>query len=167
MTRRGKIARLPCSIREELNQRIEDGEQGTRLVEWLNSLPEVMTVLAQDFEGQAISESNLTLWRNGGFLDWQARRDARAVVEEWRTVSPTSEAHPPASDVGATSSPKSEDAVMAGSSASSEFGATKVAEALTERLMAHYAAALEYAIGGTDEKARKHVERLGRLLQDV
>jgi hypothetical protein len=33
--------------------------------------------------------------------------------------------------------------------------------------MVHYAAALEDAIGGTDEKARKHVERLGRSLQDV
>ena len=76
MTRRGKIARLPGGIREELNQRLENGEQGARLVEWLNGLPEVQAVLAQDFEGQAINEVNLTQWRKGGFLDWQAWRRA-------------------------------------------------------------------------------------------
>ena len=107
----------------------------------------------------------------GGFLDWRARADAQAVVEEWRggspksnvqspmseTESPTSNVHPPSSDCGATSGPMSSECGMSG----------KVAEALTERLMVHYAAALEDAIGGTDEKARKQVERLGRSLQDV
>lgn len=70
MTRRGKIARLPKEIREELNRRLENGEQGARLVEWLNGLPEVKAILEKDFEGQAINEPNLTQWRNGGFLDW-------------------------------------------------------------------------------------------------
>ena len=34
MTRNGKIARLPRDIRNQLNQRIADGEPGVRLVEW-------------------------------------------------------------------------------------------------------------------------------------
>ena len=45
MTRNGKIARLPAALREELNQRLLDGEQGQPLVEWLNSLPKVQAVL--------------------------------------------------------------------------------------------------------------------------
>ena len=36
-TRNGKIARLTRSIREELKQRLNDGEQGKTLVAWLNS----------------------------------------------------------------------------------------------------------------------------------
>ena len=35
MTRHGKIARLPLKVRE-LNQRLENGEPGVRLIEWLN-----------------------------------------------------------------------------------------------------------------------------------
>ena len=38
--RNGKIARLPYKIREQLNVRLQDGELGTRLVDWLNGLPE-------------------------------------------------------------------------------------------------------------------------------
>jgi hypothetical protein len=41
MTRNGKIARLPAAIREELNQRLLEGEQGKPLVAWLNGLPKV------------------------------------------------------------------------------------------------------------------------------
>ena len=82
MTRNGKIARLPKAIREELNQRLEDGQMGIWLVEWLNSLPEVQTVLAEQFDGRAINEVNLTEWKGGGFLDWQARRDMRVHAQE-------------------------------------------------------------------------------------
>jgi len=37
MTRNGKIARLPCSIRDLLNRRLHDGESGKSLVDWLNA----------------------------------------------------------------------------------------------------------------------------------
>lgn len=50
MTRNGKIARLPRQIRDELNQRIEDGEPGVRLIEWLNGLPEVTQVMNLAFK---------------------------------------------------------------------------------------------------------------------
>jgi len=36
MTRNGKIARLPLGIRQQLNQRLLDGQQGKLLVLWLN-----------------------------------------------------------------------------------------------------------------------------------
>ena len=39
-TRNGKIARLPLEIREQLNRRLDDGEQGQPDLDWLNALPE-------------------------------------------------------------------------------------------------------------------------------
>lgn len=86
MTRLGKIARLPRTIREALNQRLADGEMGTRLVEWLNTLPEVRTVLEADFGGRAVNEQNLSEWKQGGFAEWQRhqmdREWARLLAEE-------------------------------------------------------------------------------------
>src|SRR5579862_3440780 len=91
MTRNGKIARLPQAVREELNRRLEDGEQGIRLVEWLNGLPEVKAVIDKDFEGVPITEINVSLWKRGGFLDWQARQRAESMLERWRGESQKAE----------------------------------------------------------------------------
>lgn len=74
MTRNGKIARLPHSLREQLNTRLRNGEKYKRLLAWLNSLPEVRTLLAAEFARQPISQQNLTRWRLGGFDDWQTRQ---------------------------------------------------------------------------------------------
>ena len=72
MTRNGKIARLPESIRNELNQRLLDGERGVALVAWLNGLPQVQAVMQESFEGRPVTEDNLSQWRNGGYLAWEA-----------------------------------------------------------------------------------------------
>ena len=86
MTRLGKIARLPRAVREELNRRLADGEMGKELVEWLNALPEVQEVLRAQFGGRALTEQNLSVWKQGGFEDWQRHEEARAwaglLVEE-------------------------------------------------------------------------------------
>jgi len=68
--RNGKIARLPNGIREQLNCRLADGESGNRLIEWLNSNPEVMKVMAEQFDGRPITDGNLSEWRAGGYEDW-------------------------------------------------------------------------------------------------
>jgi hypothetical protein len=81
-SRTGKIARLPRKWREELNQRLADGDSGPALVEWLNAEPEVQAMLAKKFGGRAITEQNLSAWRQGGFLDWQRREEGRAWMEE-------------------------------------------------------------------------------------
>jgi hypothetical protein len=80
MTGNGKIARLPNSIRAQLNQRLLDGQQGKMLVQWLNSLPEVQAVMQEAFEGRPISEENVSQWKNGGFLIWAAGE------RSWETV---------------------------------------------------------------------------------
>ena len=76
MIRNGKIARLPRRIREQLNRRLDDGEQGAPLVEWLNRLPEVNLVLQRDFNSRPINEQNLSEWRQGGFLEWQKHQES-------------------------------------------------------------------------------------------
>ena len=66
MTRNGKIARLPREIRDRLNERIRDGEPGTKLVPWLNSILEVQEVLEAYFSERPITEQNLSEWKQGG-----------------------------------------------------------------------------------------------------
>lgn len=82
MTRTGKIARLPRQIREQLNRRLQDGELGARLVEWLNSLPDTQRVLTAEFGGRPISEQNLSEWKQRGYRDWERHQESRALVRE-------------------------------------------------------------------------------------
>jgi hypothetical protein len=77
MTRNGKIARLPLAIRQELNQRLQDGQKARQLVPWLNSLPEVQAVLAAEFNGIPITERNLSRWKAGGYRSWEQDQKAR------------------------------------------------------------------------------------------
>jgi hypothetical protein len=77
-SRVGKIAQLPKAIRDELNQRLENGKQGPELLKWLNALPETQELLAKQFENQPITKSNLSNWRQGGYRAWtkdKARED--------------------------------------------------------------------------------------------
>jgi hypothetical protein len=58
-TRNGKIARLPKHIRDGLGRRIENGEPGKDLVEWLNGLPAVQDALKQYLAGHPVTEQQL------------------------------------------------------------------------------------------------------------
>jgi len=82
MTRNGKIARLSREVREQLNRRLDDGEPGVALVDWLNSVPEVQAVLAAEFQSRSISEQNLSEWKAGGFCDWQSQQEALEMVRQ-------------------------------------------------------------------------------------
>ena len=79
-TRNGKIARLPLLVREHLNHRLQDGEQGKKLVAWLNSLPEVRSVIHTEFGGRPVREQNLSEWKQGGYRDWLALQEAREAT---------------------------------------------------------------------------------------
>lgn len=81
-SRTGKIARLPRAIRETLNHRLADGEEGKALVGWLNGLPEVLEVLARDFGGRLILEQNLSEWRAGGYRDWCSRQETIEMMRQ-------------------------------------------------------------------------------------
>jgi hypothetical protein len=82
MTRNGKIARLPREVREQLNSRLANGEFGSKLVEWLNGMPEVKKTLAECFGGREISEQNLSEWKQGGFREWETRQETLAQARE-------------------------------------------------------------------------------------
>ena len=81
MTRKGKIARLPHEIRGELNQRLQDGEPGNRLVVWLNSLPKVREALKEEFGARPITEQNLSEWKLGGYADWERHEGSCELVK--------------------------------------------------------------------------------------
>jgi len=91
MARQGKIARLPASIRRELNERIADGELGPQLLPWLNDLEETKAVLEAFFESREINPQNLSDWRDGGYSDWlktRRREDAvRRLAEHSRALA--------------------------------------------------------------------------------
>jgi hypothetical protein len=79
-TRKGKIARLPRTIRDEVCRRLDDGETAATILPWLNELPQVKTVLGREFAGAEISPQNLSEWRNGGFEDWLRDQERVANV---------------------------------------------------------------------------------------
>ncbi len=83
MKRTGKIARLPRTLRDQLNQRLHNGEPGVDLIKWLNHLPEVQAILAEHFAGVPISPQNLSEWNNGGFLDWLATQELLETAREF------------------------------------------------------------------------------------
>ena len=82
MGQTGKIGRLPREIREQLNQRLRDGEPGRHLVQWLNSLDATQKLLAARFGGRAITENNVSEWKNWGYRHWAERQDALAQAGE-------------------------------------------------------------------------------------
>jgi hypothetical protein len=79
-SRNGKIARLPLAIRQQLNQRLQNGERSKDLIQWLNPLPEVQAVLAAQFNGQPIGKENLSRWKTGGYLRWEAEQTAQEAA---------------------------------------------------------------------------------------
>jgi hypothetical protein len=67
---KGKIGHLPKAFQEQVNRRLEQGERARTLVAWLNTQPEVQTVLAAVFAGKTIREQNLSAWRKHGYQKW-------------------------------------------------------------------------------------------------
>jgi len=88
-TGNGKIANLPAEIRDELNRRLDDGDPGNELVEWLNSKREVIETMKARFDGSPISEQNLSEWRKRGHQQWLADR---MIIEELGGLSEHSDA---------------------------------------------------------------------------
>ena len=70
MSNEPKIPRLPKSIREQINEHLENGMAGKELLEWLNALPQVQVLITTKWEGKPISEDNLSRWRTGPYQDW-------------------------------------------------------------------------------------------------
>lgn len=83
-TRKGKIARLPAKIRNEVCLRLQANKEASEILPWLNELPEVKEVLVRLFDGLPINEQNLSNWRGGGFREWE---DEQAEVERLQSLA--------------------------------------------------------------------------------
>ena len=83
MTRKGKIARLPLTIREQINRRLQNGDKNKHITEWLNEQPEVKAVMAAEFANDPINETNLSNWKLGGYRDWEAQQQALEAVRRF------------------------------------------------------------------------------------
>ena len=86
--RTGKIACLPAKIRDDVNFAIRNGVRLVKLMRWLNSLPDVQFVLAQNFGGRPINQTNLTQWKQGGYSEWLLRQECLAQVAALQTAPP-------------------------------------------------------------------------------
>src|SRR5712672_2054430 len=93
-SRIGKIARLPYSIREQLNLQLHDGIPAKSILPWLNSLPEVKALLAADFDNRPISKQNLSEWKHGGHRDWLLQYHASQFLQFMDPVSSRREPRP-------------------------------------------------------------------------
>lgn len=90
MARNGKIARLPLSVREELNERLRENENGQDILTWLNGLAVVKERIndpRSGWQGQPVNDANLSLWRSGGFVDWLGEQDQIHRVEKLSELS--------------------------------------------------------------------------------
>jgi hypothetical protein len=79
----GKIARLPASIREGINQQLFNGLRASRIVSWLSTLPEAQSIVAEQFAGVPISENNISEWRRGGYQDWLLEKQSRTETVQF------------------------------------------------------------------------------------
>ena len=78
--RNGKIAHLPRSIRDLLNDRLDRSQPASQILPWLNSLEEVREIIKEEFDGVPISEQNLSQWRQGTYGGGKLGRKFAAYV---------------------------------------------------------------------------------------
>src|SRR5580658_7093048 len=76
----GKIARLPHSIRQALNERLREDAPYDEILCWLNALPAVRQVMEARFGGAPITKENLARWRHGGYAFWLANETAKEAI---------------------------------------------------------------------------------------
>ena len=85
---RSKIGRLPFAVRNELNERIRDGAQGSDLLLWLNGLKETKKVM-RELKTSIVNAQNLTDWRSTGYKDWLEDQNDADRIRRLAEVSQT------------------------------------------------------------------------------
>ncbi|MGA2555115.1 MAG: hypothetical protein ABSG04_02450 [Verrucomicrobiota bacterium] len=134
---RGKISSLPHHIREQVHSRLRDGELGTHIVLWLNSLAEVRQALAAASDGRPITGPNLSEWKKRHHPAWLLQQAALAQSAHF----------------------------LAQSSRLAQAGQGNVSDHLAAFLATRYALATRQLAGQMDE--RQHFKLLRALSHDV
>jgi hypothetical protein len=75
-----KIGRLPRTVREELNRRLQQREPGAPLAKWLNGLPEAQSASPGKPGYAKITIEDIADWKRGGFREWEARQERRRSI---------------------------------------------------------------------------------------
>lgn len=84
MTSTGKIGRLPHVLREQVCQRLLDGQKAGTILAWLNPLPDAVRIWEEYFDGNPATDKNLSEWKKGGYEKWRADRDK---VEQTKSLA--------------------------------------------------------------------------------
>ena len=77
-----KIASLPRAIRDELNHRLDNGQRGKTILDWVNALPDVQAILKEQFNAEPVNKQNLSNWKKSGFRHWQLCQAALNFTQE-------------------------------------------------------------------------------------
>lgn len=85
---RSKIGRLPFAVRNELNERIRDGEGGPAILAWLNAEKATRRVL-RGLKAGEVNAQNLTDWRSSGYRDWLADQGEADRIRRLAEISST------------------------------------------------------------------------------
>lgn len=85
--RRGKLARLPLAIREQLNERLLQGESARKILPWINGLPGVKEFLAAEYNGEPVTDQNLSAYRHGAYAEFLKRRERLDRTRELARVA--------------------------------------------------------------------------------
>lgn len=80
--RNGKLESLPRKLRQEVCERIYDGESHKNLMAWLNDLPVVKEILASSFEGVPISGYNFSRWVRHYYTEWLRDKESLETAKE-------------------------------------------------------------------------------------
>jgi len=86
---KGKIGRLPWTVRQQLNVRLRDGIPDTDAADWLNSLPATQAVLSElSFGGRRktvpeITAANISEYRRAGgpYEQWLSKEERVDAVQ--------------------------------------------------------------------------------------
>ena len=81
----GKISRLPAELLNKVCIKLYNGETSASILPWLNSQPEAVKVISEQFEGIAITPQNLSEWKSGEYNRWLARREKIQNLKELST----------------------------------------------------------------------------------
>jgi hypothetical protein len=88
--RRGKLARLSLARRDEVCDRLLQGQTARQILPWLNALPEMQAILEAEFEGEPVNDANLSAFRQGYYAQWLQRRER---VERTRELARVATSH--------------------------------------------------------------------------
>jgi hypothetical protein len=88
-TRTGKIGRLPAKIRETINTMIRNGKPPREIADWANGNVQARQILDRYFDGDPITENNVSRWKAGGYAGWESEQeDAQILLETFGGEQP-------------------------------------------------------------------------------